>query len=336
MSERKTFNVLSIDGGGIRGIIPAMVLSEIEKRTGKRIFQLFDLIIGTSTGGLIALALTAPKTNDTPMYKASDLVQFYKAKGKEIFHPSLLHRISYIKKYNLKKYSLERFEDIARCVFKGTRLKDALTSVIIPSYELKRSIPWFFKSCKAQNQDDYDFAMSDVALATSAAPTYFKPHKIVDNGNLVGIFVDGGVYANHPAMCAYAEALKKEGKGDEVLLVSLGTGERDPIKITEKRWGILYWTRRILKVIFDGVSDTVNYQIKLLFADSHLYYRFQFRLTEEEKDMDDARDENLTRLQNLASKLIENENDADQYLTMHKYPEFQCLCERLKGDNACP
>lgn len=340
MTKPKVFRILSIDGGGIRGIIPAMVLSEIEKRTGKKIFQLFDLIVGTSTGGLIALALTTPGTNGAPMYKAAQLVNFYKTKGKKIFPYTFWHRIPLIKR--LKKYSLAQFEEVARGVFKETRLKDSLKPVIIPSYELGSNTSWFFKSCRAQSQTHYDFAMKDVALATSAAPTYFKPHKIVDNGNLVRIFVDGGVYANHPAMCAYTEPIAQE-KRDGVLLVSLGTGEKAPIKIKEKRWGVTYWARRIFQVIFDGINDTVNYQIDQLFAKapSNSYYRFQFRLTEKEEDMTDARDENLARLENLASKLIENKNDADDYLTKHKYPEFKELCKRLKelcesskGDNS--
>ena len=341
MTKPKVLRILSIDGGGIRGIIPAMVLSEIEKRTDKKIFQLFDLIVGTSTGGLIALALTTPETNGAPMYTAAKLVNFYKTKGKDIFPYTVWHRIPLIKR--LKKYSLEQFEGVARDVFKETRLKDALKPVIIPSYELGSNTSWFFKSCRAQSQTNHDFAMKDVALATSAAPTYFKPHKIVDNGNVVGIFVDGGVYANHPAMCAYAESIAQEECGG-VLLVSLGTGEKAPIKIKEKRWGVTYWARRIFQVIFDGINDTVNYQINQLFANapSNAYYRFQFRLTEKEEDMTDARDENLERLENLASKLIENKNDAEDYLTVHKYPEFKELCKRLKelcepsnGDNSC-
>ena len=103
MSDRKTFNVLSIDGGGIRGIIPAMVLAEIEERTDKPICELFDLIAGTSTGGILALALTKPDPNlsdsdadPQPEYTAERLVSLYQDSGRDIFDLSLVRRIPLI------------------------------------------------------------------------------------------------------------------------------------------------------------------------------------------------------------------------------------------------
>lgn len=81
----KTIKILSIDGGGIRGIIPALILAEIEQRTGKPICQMFDLIAGTSTGGILALGLTRPDDTGQPAYRAEDLVRLYKTEGPVIF-----------------------------------------------------------------------------------------------------------------------------------------------------------------------------------------------------------------------------------------------------------
>ena len=84
----KRMNILSIDGGGIRGIIPAIVLAEIEKNTGSKIANLFDLIAGTSTGGILALGLTRPGNDSTPQYSASDLVTLYEEEGRNVFSRS--------------------------------------------------------------------------------------------------------------------------------------------------------------------------------------------------------------------------------------------------------
>ena len=278
---KKPKTVLSIDGGGIRGIIPAMILAEIEERTLVQIMDLingdggknddqdnqqaalhskvssmiktnktgkefiptawlFDLIAGASTGGLLALALTLPdpKANGQPKYTAEELIGLYKKDGREIFYRSFWHHlpiigraVSYAAKGLKTKYSSKGIRRVLNRRFGQTRLSEALRPVLIPSYEMVRRLPWFFKSTRAACEkyaSTHDFSMTDVALATSAAPTYFKPHKMSvtdDNGQeYEGKFIDGGVYANHPAMCAFVEV-----KCEDILLVSLGTGERMPL-----------------------------------------------------------------------------------------------------------
>src|SRR2546421_11063200 len=99
--------ILSIDGGGIRGIIPATVLAEIEKRTKKPIAKLFDLIAGTSTGGIIALALTKPNYEGKPEYQAQDVVDLYELKGQNIFHQSMWHRLNTFNNLIEEKYQVE-------------------------------------------------------------------------------------------------------------------------------------------------------------------------------------------------------------------------------------
>ncbi len=146
------FTILSIDGGGIRGIIPAMILAEIERRTGHRIAQMFDLIAGTSTGGVLALGLTIPQSIDVerPKYRASQLVSFYEKDGKEVFH-SFWQNITSLHGLLEEKYPSERFEKILkRYMGEDTRLSDALTEVLITSYEIESCRPFFFTRRKAR------------------------------------------------------------------------------------------------------------------------------------------------------------------------------------------
>ena len=305
--------VLSIDGGGIRGIIPATILAEIEGRTGARIADLFDLIAGTSTGGILALGLVKPAANGRPHYAASDLAELYEKEGKRIFERSAWHRIIALDSLLDEKYPLDGLESVLDAYFDDARLRDAVTEVLVPSYELETREPWFFARHKARADVQNDFPMQFVARATSAAPTFFEPLELTTSKPPGGL-VDGGVYANNPAMCGYVEAKKLQPEADEVLVVSLGTGQHTrPIHSAEaKDWGLALWAKPILNVVFDGVSDTVDHQMKILCRDSDegdpRYYRFQTELDRGSDDMDNATATNISALKDKAHELIEAES----------------------------
>ncbi|MCG8328035.1 MAG: patatin-like phospholipase family protein [Chitinophagales bacterium] len=300
--------ILSIDGGGIRGIIPAMILEEIEARTGKPISHMFDLIAGTSTGGILALGLTVDNGRGQPKYSASDLVKLYREKGQQIFDRDTWHRIRSMGNLRDEKYPNENLKKLLKEYFGNARLKDCLTEVIITSYETERRIPWIFKSIHAKNpkKENYDFDLVDIALATSAAPTYFEPHKVEYKENDYLSFIDGGIYANNPAMCAYAEAKSMfKKKDDEIRIVSLGTGQltRRLYHKDLKNLGLIGWAQPILSCAFDGISDTVDYQLSK-FLSRENYFRFQAELKEGNDDMDDSTNTNLRVLQLLAEDII--------------------------------
>ena len=309
--------VLSVDGGGIKGIIPATVLAYIEEKTGQPISALFDLIAGTSTGGIIALGLTKPAPDGTPQYTAEDGVALYVQEGPNIFSRPWYRKIP---GWNLieERYPSGPIDEVLLQYFGDTRLKEALTDVIITSYDIEGRAPYFFKSrhAKDPNRPRDDFFMRDAARATSAAPTYFEPAKITVPGNPPYVaLIDGGVYAINPAMCAYAEVRSLNLPEATVLLVSLGTGENtEPLPYDEvKGWGEASWARPILDVAFDGNSDTVDFQLRqLLPADEGLvrYYRFQTPLEGASDAMDDVSEENLQALQEIGAKLVANNQAA--------------------------
>jgi len=327
--------VLSIDGGGIRGIIPAMVLAEIERRTGKATSELFDSVAGTSTGGILALGLTKPGEDGKPEHSAEKLIELYETEGGKIFDRPVWHRIHSVAGVAEEKYPAKGIEEVADEYFGDVRLDEALTEVLVTAYEIEnkwienKREPWFFKRRHARDpkrREGDNFRMREVARATSAAPTFFEPF-LVEGGPHDGCaLIDGGVHSNNPAMCAYVEARKIHPEEDDFLVASLGTGELTrPLPYEEvKGWGLALWAQPILNVVFDGVADTVDYQLRELLSteegEARRYYRFQTVLNKGNDDMDDASDTNIQALKTKAGEIISN-NDA----------ALQTLCAQLVG-----
>src|SRR5215218_1168434 len=308
--------VLSIDGGGIRGIIPAIVLAEIERRTGKRIAEMFDLVAGTSTGGILALGLTKPGQDGKPEYSAKKLIELYETEGGKIFSIPVWHRVHSGWGLAEEKYPSEGIEEVAKEYFGDVRLAQAYKEVLVAAYEIEKRGPWFFQRRKALDLDEgFNPFMREVARATSAAPTYFEPLqlKVGSLGNRA--FIDGGVHSNNPAMCAYVEARKIHPGENDFLVLSLGTGEptRNMPYKEVKGWGLALWAQPILNVVFDGVADTVDYQLRELLSteegDTRRYYRFQTVLDTGKDDMDDASATNIQPLKKKAQEIIDK-NDA--------------------------
>lgn len=293
------YKILAIDGGGIRGIIPATVLMEIERQTGRRVAELFDLVAGTSTGGVLAVGLAMPNQQGRPAYSAADLRELYLRESSAIFPQSFwrkaLRPVS-------EKYSPRGIEGVLKKYFGDCRLKDTLCNLLITSYEIRLRQPWFFRACRARRDASHDFPLWEVARATSAAPTYFPPARL---RNGLWTLIDGGMYANNPALCAYAEA-RQLYPDAEILLVSLGTGRH--AQAIRYRPGLLGWAKSILDVVFDGVSRTTEYQMEQLLPPVRgvqRYYRLQTDLADGEDDMDNVDPGNLGRLVERAEVLVQ-------------------------------
>ena len=301
-----TRKILAIDGGGIRGLIPALVLEAIEEKTGRKIADIFDLVAGTSTGGILALGLVHPDDDGKPSYTAGQLARLYEERGAEIFSRSTWHRVRTLGGISEEKYPTTGIDNALAHYFGDSRLKDAVTEILITAYEIERRIPWFFKSHRARQHADYDFAMTDVARSTSAAPTYFEPQRIDTTPGDYWALIDGGVYANNPAMCAYIEA-KTLWPDDELLLISLGTGSLTRTFSYEdaKDWGVAQWAQPILNIVFQGVSGTVDYQLGKLLDEQ--YHRSEVRLDEGNDDLDDASRGNMRVLRLLTEDMIRRE-----------------------------
>jgi uncharacterized protein len=286
--------VLSIDGGGIRGLIPALVLEELERRAERRVFELFDLIAGTSTGAILACALCAPD----PL-PAARVAALYEEEGPAIFSRSIFQRIRSADGLLDEKYDSAALDGALARFLSDKRLSRTRPDLVVPAYDTAGPGPFFFKTADARESAEDDFPLSVVARASSAAPTYFEP-SAVDGRALV----DGGVFAANPAMSAFAEVLRFQ-PGAEIVLLSLGTGERRRRRTFDEieDWGLLEWARPLLDVVFDGISDAVDYQLRHALGESR-YWRFQVELTRANDALDDATDENLRALRAQAEELI--------------------------------
>ncbi len=218
MSSEHEFKILSIDGGGIKGLYTAIVLAKIEEKFNCRVADYFDMLCGTSTGGLLALALSLK-------IPASDLVAFYKNEGPKIFGSDNLISNSF---RTLKqtlfggKYNDTTLRTAVTGVLGEALMSDANTLLCIPSFNLMRGTPRVFKFPHLEG--DVPVAkygrMVDVALATSAAPTYF-PIASIDND----YYIDGGVWANNPTLCGLMEGLEYF-IGDKKPLLGPNTGKK--------------------------------------------------------------------------------------------------------------
>jgi patatin-like phospholipase/acyl hydrolase len=303
--------ILSIDGGGIRGIIPALVLAELERRAAKPAAELFDLIAGTSTGGILACGLTIPGEGAQPRWTATELVELYEREGPHIFDRSLLKRLTSLEGVIDERYPSKPFEQILTRYFGDARLRDALTRVLVTAYDIERRSAWFFRSERAQADPRYDFPMREVALATSAAPTYFEPARLASPADANDYFalIDGGVFAVNPGMCAWAEA-RALGLPEDTVVLSLGTGSltRRISYNDAKDWGLIEWAQPVLDVVFDGSSDVVDYQLGQLLGAGRRF-RLQIDLESASDNLDDASEENIRALRLEGERLIERASD---------------------------
>jgi uncharacterized protein len=313
------YRVLAVDGGGVRGIIPALVLAAIEDLTKRPIHQLFDLVSGTSTGGILALGLTKPGSDGKVEKSALDVVRLYEEEGSAIFPSSFLQGL-HLGAIRGSKYDCAGIESTLTKYFGDARLQDALTPVLIPSYDIEKQTPIFFKSLKAKaNPSEYDFPMREVARATSAAPTYFTPLKIetADPLNYYAL-VDGGLGAGNPALCAYAEAVKlgQIGEGG-IALLSLGTGELRRIYPYDDacKWGQLEWAQPVIDIVMQGSNTAIDYQLQQILQPAgpqQNYFRLQVELSASGANMDDARASNLKALMDLTQDYLDHPDTKDK------------------------
>lgn len=339
--------VLSIDGGGVCGIIPATILEELEKQLqdldGKdaRIADYFDVIAGTSTGGLITAMLAAPNDSKRPLFTAEKITEFYFEKCPLIFPPQSGGIWEWVKgSYGSvmgPQYSGDPLHEIIRKIVGDTQLGKTLSNVVIPTYDINIQYPVIFSKFQG-NMDDV--ALSDVCIGTTAAPTFLPPYRFYKRTSFN--LIDGGVAANNPMLLAinhltkqaltnepeegsdqywaFTEVLRALKLKDDVLtrclVLSLGTGEsKTSYEATEAaQWGILGWLRKdgknpIIDILSQASSAIVDIQASVMFQGLALpenYLRIQEPTLEDKRSrLDLATDENLWALRKIGTDLLD-------------------------------
>ena len=308
------FRILCLDGGGIRGIMPARILQKVEERLGGPLKDHFDLIAGTSTGSILAVGIGLGKSPE-------EMLNLYLEKGLQIFpYQSLfsLKRLPIIFKYGLSapKFSHEglmgvlqeqfgekKFSDITP---DPNKLMDSL-KILVPSYDTIGRNAVIFKSWHHDRWYS-KVPLWEICLSSASAPTYFPAHRIKHDGRVYSL-IDGGVCAQNPSACAVAQAIRllrqysNKSIGDfidQIKVISIGTGDpTSPISWEKiQSWGRLQWVLGIIDVLMDAPSDIHRYVSEQIIgemendSDPH-YIRLQLPLKKKLLAMDDARQENL-------------------------------------------
>ncbi len=307
-SQNTTSRVLSLDGGGIRGVMTAYWLAAAEDELNGHIADHVDLIAGTSTGSILAAALSK-------RIPASEIVDLYRERGRDIFPATgerLWNRLGrvFTQGPSAPKYDVEGLEDSLKDCLGNTKMSELHeeTKLLITTYDTVIRQPIILKSWRREYSS---VPLWEATKASSSAPTYFPAHKTGVLGSETAL-IDGGVVANNPTACAIAEAVRLNAEdGDRSLndfvVGSFGTGESTrPISVSQAReWGALEWAVPIISVLMDGASDSASYIAGQLIPEGQ-YFRFDTKLDNAFDDMDDASTTNIDALLRVANAYLED------------------------------
>ncbi|CAI9282963.1 unnamed protein product [Lactuca saligna] len=337
-SAGNLITILSIDGGGVRGIIPGVILSYLESQLQEldsedaRLADYFDVIAGTSTGGLLTTMLTAPDQNNKPLYAAKDIVPFFLENCPKIF-PQIGGPFAEIIKQSKAligpQYDGEYLKDLVTGILGTTRLNQTLTNVVIPTFDIKTMQPVIFSSFQVASEPSKDAQLSDICMGTSAAPTYL-PAYYFQNGDEEFNLIDGGIAANNPSLVATGEVTRQVIKENpdfaqippldyaRYLVISLGTGtQKQQFPYDAKmaaKWGVLGWlvnnnSTPLIESFLQASADLVVFHNNIVFealSSVDNYLRIQDdTLTGDLSSVDLATTENLNNLVDVGERLLD-------------------------------
>jgi patatin-like phospholipase/acyl hydrolase len=239
--------ILAIDGGGIKGVFPASVLAQVETHVGQKVADFFDLIVGTSTGGIIALGLGMG-------FSAQEMLTFYQQLGPAVFRGSGILR--FLRRLHSAKYDSEPLRAALEAKFGSRKLGESAKRLVIPSVSLITGEVHVYKTAHHPRLTrDYREPVVGVALATSAAPTYFPTYRSASGLPLI----DGGLWANNPVGIAAVEGISMLGwRMGDFKMLSIGCTEEplDVRQVPGKSWGLSRWAPRIIEVMQRAQSSS--------------------------------------------------------------------------------
>eukprot|EP00253_Pinus_taeda_P022029 PITA_22029 len=342
-NDGNMITILSIDGGGVRGIIPAAILEFLDEKLqeldgpGVSIADYFDIIAGTSTGGLVTAMLTAPNDKNRPLFPAKDITKFYLDNSPRIFPHTTDLLKSAIKYLSGPKYSGNYLHKIMRTYLGDTRLHQTLTNVVITAYDIKIQQPAIFTTFKAKQDELEDALLADVCIGTSAAPTYLPAHYFQtkdskkdssDNTKSFNL-IDGGVAVNNPTLVAINQVIQqaligcpdflvptsKACDSSKFLVLSLGTGQKIASynAIDAAKWGMLKWLSNngkvpIIDMFQEASADMVDLYSTVVFqafSSEKNYLRIQVELSGGTSSTDLSTKKNLEELVKIGKNLLD-------------------------------
>ena len=311
--------ILSIDGGGIKGIVPAVVLLHLEKllkqlskNQNSRIHDYFDLFSGASTGAIIIAGLLSPDKNNHPKYSPEEILDLYLENGHTIFNSSFFQEIKSVSGIVNVKYDPEGLESVFEKYFGKSELKDLLKPSLIPVYDLSRGKNYFFRQQKALTSPRHNFYVKDLLRGATSALSYFPPAQISTvNDREHRCFIDGGVFANNPALSAYAEFRYHNSNlhAKDTMMLSLGTGRKTTNLDCEvtANWGAAEWLYQGSYLTSNAVASASDYQLNAVYDNKPNYLRLDASFDDEQSSsMDNTDKEYLDYLISLGESIVKD------------------------------
>ncbi len=333
--------ILSIDGGGIRGIIPGMMLAALERRLKREsgdpdaaIVDYFDFFAGTSTGGiLICLLLCPDEQNPTrPKFSAQEALDIYVTHGSEIFRAGFFRRL--VARFGLlsERYPSTALEQVLDAYFGECKLSQLLKPCIITAYNIELRKTHFFRQQTAiVRGDPRDFFLRDVCRATSAAPTYFSVAEIHSMSGTRYPLLDGGVFAPNPSMSALVEVTKafNETKINDISILSLGTGRSRKAYDYEhfKKSRAVSIGPALIDIMMSGAAESSDFFLQQLYRSagkSAHYIRIEpSNLNSIREELDAASPGNIQKLIALGDRMVSENNDLINQLVSRLIKEHE-------------
>lgn len=293
--------ILSIDGGGIRGVVPSLWLAHLEQGLAAHhagpVAEQFDLLVGNSTGALVVAGLAAGK-------RPAELAHLYEEASRAIFPDTPKRVMSRARRIASQGLSAPKFDGrgldrVLHLVFGEMTLGQLQRPVMLLAFDTIARAPVFFRSYAPEHRD---VPVWEALRGSAAAPGYFPAHPMRIGERELAV-IDGGVVANNPALCAIAEALRFDDSISDprqLLLLSMGTGRHAyPISAHDAMsWGAMQWAMPLLDVVFDAASDNNDEIARLLVGDG--YTRMQLKLEAGSQFLDDASSDNIQHLREQA------------------------------------
>lgn len=323
--------ILSIDGGGIRGIIPATILNYLEQKiqeiTGDekaRISNLVDFVAGTSTGSLIGSLMLLPDTSyqhySYPKYKMSEIVQMYFELGDEVFKKTFFNNIKTLWGLIGPLFPSSNIETPILKFTDHHKLGDLIKPCMFSAYDIKKRRVNFFTNSD-ENLKYTKYFIKDIIRGSTSIPSYFQP-KYFKEGLDENTLIDGGVFANNPAFAAYIEVSKTlfndkitQFNPNELIVISLGTGKTTKKSFDYKKtkgWGKIKWLLPLIDILTSAQSDIVDYEMQKLFESydaKHNYKRINPIIKNGSNNVLDSRKENVYNLIKDTQLYIEENKD---------------------------
>jgi len=284
--------LISIDGGGIKGIVAAYQLLQLEKELQGYLCDYVDLAAGTSTGSILAAGIASG-------WSMEKILDLYLEEGPYIFRASRLHKIKSMFGFKGGKYESKRLQEILVKHFGDSIVDDLKIDFLATAYNMTEGKPRFF------SKQEGKLKIADVVEASSSAPTYFDPKVIGENE-----YIDGGTFCSNPAMSAFAEIKNLHNlTAEEIFVLSVGNGDRSHGFTGMKKWLKFKWVKPLIDILMSSDAGVVHYQLVKIYKSvnkSENYWRLNSKLPDYvSADMADASPKNLKALMKFAEENAE-------------------------------